>query len=356
MPNLFEPITVGNISIKNRVWVSPMCQYSAVDGVMQDWHAIHYGSLITGGSGLVMVEATGVTPIGRITPGCLGIWTDQQAQVLGELPNFAHKHGVKMGIQLAHAGRKASTDAPWRGGLPLNSDNGGWQTVGPSAVAFGNYPAPRELTVSEINQVRADFVAAAERALFAGFDVIELHVAHGYLLHEFLSPISNKRTDDYGGSFENRFRLLLEIAREIRVVISPARALFVRLSCTDWIEGGWTIEESVELARELKAVGVDLIDCSSAGTSPNAQIPVGPGFQVPFAQRIRTEAQIATSAVGMIDSAEQAQKIVESEQADAVMLGRAMLGNPRWPLQAAADLGVEVPWSSQYQRGVLRKS
>jgi len=355
MSNLFDPITVGNISIKNRVWVSPMCQYSAVDGVMQDWHAIHYGSFITGGSGLVMVEATGIRPEGRISPQCLGIWNDQQAQVLGELPNFAHKHGVKMGIQLAHAGRKASTSAPWLGGKPLDVADGGWQTVAPSAIAFGNYPQPRELSTSEINQLREDFVTAAERALFAGFDVIELHVAHGYLLHEFLSPISNQRTDEYGGSFENRIRLLIEIAREIRVVISPTRALFVRLSCTDWVDGGWTIDESVELARELKAIGVDLIDCSSAGTTPDAQIPVGPGFQVPFAQRIREEAVIATSAVGMIDSAQQAQQIIESGQADAVMLGRAMLGNPRWPLQAASELGIEVPWPSQYQRGVLRK-
>jgi len=356
MANLFDPITVGNISIKNRVWVSPMCQYSAVDGVMQDWHAIHYGAFITGGAGLVMVEATGVRPDGRISPGCLGIWTDQQAQVLAELPNFAHKHKVKMGIQLAHAGRKASTDAPWRGGRPLAVNDGGWESIGPSSIAFGNYPAPRALELNEIDQIRSDFVAAAERALFAGFDVIELHVAHGYLLHEFLSPLSNQRTDEYGGSFENRARLLLEIAREIRVVISPARALFVRLSCTDWVDGGWTIDDSVRLAALLKDAGVDLIDCSSAGTTADAQIPVGPGFQVPFAARIRAEAGIATSAVGLIDQAQQAQEIVSSGQADAVMLGRAMLGNPRWPLQAASELGAEVPWPDQYKRGVLRNS
>ncbi|NBY15976.1 MAG: NADH:flavin oxidoreductase/NADH oxidase [Actinobacteria bacterium] len=354
MPNLFDPIQVGNVSIKNRVWVSPMCQYSAIDGLMQDWHAIHYGSLITGGSGLVMVEATGVTAAGRISPNCLGIWSDAQAQVLSELPNFAAKHGVKMGIQLAHAGRKASCASPWLGGKPLSPSDGGWETVGPSQIAFGSYPAPKELTRSEVDQIRHDFVAAAERALFAGFDIIELHVAHGYLLHEFLSPISNQRTDEYGGSFHNRIRLLLEIVREVRVVISPARALFVRLSCTDWVAGGWTIEDSVLLAKELKRAGVDLIDCSSAGTTPDAQIPLGPGFQVPFANQIRMQAQILTSAVGMIDNAEQAQAIVEQGQADAVMLGRAFLGNPRWPLQAAADLGVEVPWPNQYQRGVLR--
>ncbi|NBU31606.1 MAG: NADH:flavin oxidoreductase/NADH oxidase [Actinobacteria bacterium] len=354
MPNLFDPIQVGNVSIKNRVWVSPMCQYSAIDGLMQDWHAIHYGSLITGGSGLVMVEATGVTAAGRISPNCLGIWSDAQAQVLSELPNFAAKHGVKMGIQLAHAGRKASCASPWLGGKPLSPTDGGWETVGPSQIAFGSYPAPKELTRSEVDQIRHDFVAAAERALFAGFDIIELHVAHGYLLHEFLSPISNQRTDEYGGSFHNRIRLLLEIVREVRVVISPARALFVRLSCTDWVAGGWTIEDSVLLAKELKRAGVDLIDCSSAGTTPDAQIPLGPGFQVPFANQIRMQAQILTSAVGMIDNAEQAQAIVEQGQADAVMLGRAFLGNPRWPLQAAADLGVEVPWPNQYQRGVLR--
>ncbi len=356
MSNLFDPIQVGNLEIKNRVWVSPMCQYSAVDGVMQDWHAIHYGSFITGGAGLVMVEATGVSPEGRISPNCLGIWTDSQAQVLAELPRFASKFGVAMGIQLAHAGRKASTATPWNGGKPVAIADGGWQSVGPSAIAFGEYPTPHELTESEIAKVRHDFVAAAERALFAGFEVIELHVAHGYLLHEFLSPLSNHRNDEYGGSFENRVRLLLEIVREIRVVISPARALFVRLSCTDWVDGGWELADSVALAKELKAAGVDLIDCSSGGTIPNAQIPVGPGYQVPFATEIRNQAQIPTSAVGFIDNAVQADTIISSGQADAVMLGRAMLGNPRWPLQAAADLGLPVPWPDQYQRGSLRSN
>ncbi|MBU6347804.1 MAG: NADH:flavin oxidoreductase/NADH oxidase [Actinomycetales bacterium] len=354
MPNLFDPIEVGNVKVKNRIWVSPMCQYSAVDGEMQDWHAVHYGALITGGAGLVMVEATGVTPQGRISPACLGIWTDKQAQYLSELPRFAQKFDVKMGIQLAHAGRKAGTAAPWQGGKPLAEDEGGWESVAPSAIPFGNYPTPHEMTLAEINQIRHDFVSAAERALFAGFDVIELHVAHGYLLHEFLSPISNQRSDEYGGSFEYRIRLLLEIVREIRVVISPARALFVRLSCTDWVPGGWELADSVELAKELKAAGVDLIDCSSAGSTPDAQIPVAPGFQVPFATAIREQANIMTSAVGMINDAHQAAAIIDSEQADAVMLGRAFLGNPRWPLQAAADLGLEVPWVNQYQRGILR--
>ena len=353
MSSLFDPISVGNIQVRNRVWVSPMCQYSAVEGMMQDWHAIHYGAFITGGAGLVMVEATGVSPQGRITPNCLGIWNDQQAQLLAELPNFAHKHGVKMGIQLAHAGRKASTAAPWNGGAPLSPADGGWQSVGPSESAFGNYPAPRALTLAEISEIRAQFVAAAERALFAGFDVIELHVAHGYLLHEFLSPLSNQRTDEYGGSFENRVRLLIEIAREIRVVISPARALIVRLSCSDWADGGWTIDESVELAKLLQKIGVDLIDCSSGGNVHDASIPLGPGYQVEFANRIRHEANIPTSAVGMITSAAQANDIIASGQADAVMLGRAMLGNPRWPLQAAQELGQPVPWPHQYARGVL---
>ncbi|NBV89959.1 MAG: oxidoreductase, partial [Actinobacteria bacterium] len=252
------------------------------------------------------------------------------------------------------AGRKAATATPWNGGKPLSKADGGWQTVAPSAIAFGEYPTPRELTAPEIAKLRHDFVAAAERALFAGFDVIELHVAHGYLLHEFLSPLSNQRTDEYGGSFDNRIRLLLEIVREIRVVISPARALFVRLSCTDWAPGGWELADSVALAKELKAAGVDLIDCSSGGTILNAQIPVGPGYQVPFATEIRNQAQIPTSAVGLIDDAVQADTIISSAQADAVMLGRAMLGNPRWPLQAAADLGLPVPWPNQYQRGSLR--
>jgi 2,4-dienoyl-CoA reductase-like NADH-dependent reductase (Old Yellow Enzyme family) len=353
MSKLFTPIKVGGIEIKNRAWVSPMCQYSAIDGLIQDWHAVHYGAFITGGAGLVMVEASAVKPEGRITPFDSGIWTDQQAQVLAEIPRFAHRHGVKAGIQLAHAGRKASIAKPWEGGLPVDPKDGGWKAEGPSAVAFEGYPEPRELSLAEIALLKNSFAAAAERALSAEFDVIEIHAAHGYLLHEFFSPISNKRTDEYGGSFENRIRLLCEIASELRLIIPSSHALFVRISASDWIEGGWSIQDSVELCRELKLRGVDLIDVSSAGISTAQQIKLGPGYQVEFAKKIHQETGIATSAVGAITTGQQAEEILSSGDVEAVMIGRAMLGNPRWPLKAAAELGEEIPWANQYARGVI---
>lgn len=353
MSKLFSPVTIGGVTFKNRVWVAPMCQYSAVDGLIQDWHAVHYGSFITGGAGLVMVEATAVRPEGRISLGDTGIWTDQQAQVLAEIPRFAHRHGVKAGIQLAHAGRKAGVHAPWKGGQPLTAEEGAWLSEAPSAVAFDGMQVPHELTESEIELIKADFVGAAERALGADFDVIEIHAAHGYLLHEFLSPLSNHRTDKYGGEFDNRIRLLCEIASGVRLVVPANRAVFVRISCTDWIEGGWDIEQSVDLARELQARGVDLIDCSSGGTALGAKIPVAPGYQVDFARRIHQETGIDTSAVGLITTGPQAERIVAAGDVAAVMIGRAMLGNPRWPLKAAADLGDDIPWPNQYARGVL---
>ena len=328
-----------------------MCQYSAVNGLIQDWHAVHYGAFITGGAGLVMVEAAAVHPDGRITHYDAGIWTDQQAQVLAEIPRFAHRFGTKAGIQIAHAGRKASTDTPWSGRGILTLEAGGWQSVAPSPIAFEGYLAPLELTLSEIALIRADFVAAAERAMSADFDVVEIHAAHGYLLHEFFSPISNKRTDEYGGSFENRIKLLCEIASEVRLVVPRSRALFVRISATDWIAGGWSIDDSVALARELQARGVDLIDCSSGGISTAQQIELGPGYQVEFARKIHEETGILTNAVGMITTGEQAEAILASDDIAAVMIGRAMLGNPRWPIQAAADLGDEIPWPNQYARG-----
>ena len=356
MSKLFSEVKVGGITFKNRAWVSPMCQYSAVNGLIQDWHAVHYGAFITGGAGLVMVEAAAVHPDGRITPYDVGIWTDQQAQVLAEIPRFAHRYGTKAGIQIAHAGRKASTDTPWSAGGPLLPSDGGWQSVAPSAIAFEGYLIPSELSLPEIALIRADFVAAAERAMSADFDVVEIHAAHGYLLHEFFSPISNKRTDEYGGSFENRIKLLCEIASEVRLVVPRSRALFVRISATDWIAAGWSIDDSVSLARELKARGVDLIDCSSGGISTAQQIEIGPGYQVEFARKIHEESGILTNAVGMITTGEQAEEILAYDDIAAVMIGRSMLGNPRWPIQAAADLGDEIPWPNQYARGFTLRS
>ena len=353
MSELFTPVQIGGVKVKNRAWVSPMCQYSAINGLIQDWHAVHYGAFITGGAGLVMVEAAAVRPEGRITPGDVGIWTDQQAQLLAEIPRFAHGHGVIAGIQIAHAGRKASIHAPWNGGSPVALADGGWQAEGASALAFDGYPNPRELTIPEIDLIKADFVAAAERALSADFDVIEIHAAHGYLLHSFLSPISNQRTDQYGGSLENRMRLLCDIAGEVRLVVPSNRALLVRISASDWVEGGWDIQDSVELARQLQARGVDMIDCSSGGNVATAQIPYGPGYQVDFAKQIQQESGLPTIAVGGIHSGNQAEEILKSGDVTALMIGRAMLGNPRWPLQAARDLGDEVPWPKQYVRGYL---
>lgn len=353
MSKLFSPIKVGGVEIKNRAWVSPMCQYSAVNGLIQDWHAVHYGAFITGGAGLVMVEATGVQEVGRITPFCPGIWTDKQAQVLAEIPRFAHRYGVKAGIQLAHAGRKGSVGKPWEGGKPVAHEDGGWETVAPSAIAFEGYPVPRELTLAEIAKLKADFASAAERALSADFDVIEIHAAHGYLLHEFLSPLSNKRTDEYGGSFENRIRLLCEIASELRIIVPSSHALNVRISATDWIEGGWDVEQSIELCRELKSRGIDLIDVSSAGLSMAQKLELGPAYQTPFAEKIHQETGIATCAVGSITTGPQAEEILQRGDVEAVMIGRAMLANPRWPAKAAADLGETVPWAHQYERAVF---
>jgi 2,4-dienoyl-CoA reductase-like NADH-dependent reductase (Old Yellow Enzyme family) len=356
LSKLFSEVKVGGITFKNRAWVSPMCQYSAVNGLIQDWHAVHYGAFITGGAGLVMVEASAVHPDGRITPADAGIWTDQQAQVLAEIPRFAHRYGTKAGIQIAHAGRKASMAKPWNGGESVLPADGGWQSVAPSPIAFEGCAAPVELTLAEIALLRADFVAAAERAMSADFDVVEIHAAHGYILHEFFSPISNKRTDEYGGSFENRIRLLCQIASEVRLVVPSSRALFVRISATDWIAGGWSIADSVALARELKARGVDLIDCSSGGISTAQQIEVGPGYQVEFARKIHEESGILTNAVGMITTGQQAEEILAFDDIAAVMIGRSMLGNPRWPIQAAADLGDEIPWPNQYARGFTSRS
>jgi len=354
MPHLFDPFTVKSITLRNRIGVSPMCQYSSEDGVANDWHLVHLGSRALGGAGLVIAEATAVAPEGRITPGDAGIWSDKHVEPLARINRFMKQHGAVAGIQIAHAGRKASAAVPWAGGAHLANDAGGWTTVAPSAVAFGGELAkvPHALSVDEIKGVQANFVAAAKRSLAAGYEWLELHSAHGYLSHEFLSPLSNQRTDSYGGSFDNRIRFLLETTRAVRKVWPENLPFTVRISCTDWAEGGWDIDQSVELARRLKAEGVDLIDCSSGGAVPHAKIPVGPGYQVPFAERIRREAGIATAAVGMITEAKQADAIIQSAQADLVLLAREELRDPYWPAHAAKALGhaAAVPPPKQYAR------
>lgn len=339
MSHLFDPLTLRGITMRNRIGVSPMCQYSAEDGFATDWHLVHLGSRASGGAGLVIAEATAVEARGRISPQDLGIWQDTHVAMLARINDFIKSQGATPAIQLAHAGRKASTAQPWKGGTPVSADQGGWQPVGASAIHFADgYPTPTELSTAEVRGIVEAFRSAAIRSDAAGFDVIELHAAHGYLLHSFLSPLSNQRTDAYGGSFENRIRLLVETAEATRAVWPESKPLFVRISCTDWVEGGWTIEESVELARRLKDVGVDLIDCSSGGSSPLAQIPIGAGYQTPFAERIRHEANIPTAAVGMITQPMQADEIVRNDRADLVLLARELLRDPYWPIHAAQAL------------------
>jgi 2,4-dienoyl-CoA reductase-like NADH-dependent reductase (Old Yellow Enzyme family) len=354
MSQLFTPLKIGDISFRNRIFVSPMCQYSSHDGKPNDWHLVHLGSRAVGGAGMVMVEATAVTPEGRISPSDSGIWSDAHAEAFQRITCFISEQGAVPAIQLAHAGRKASTDLPWRGGKRVPVDAGGWITLAPSALPFADdYPPPSELSSMELDDVIAAFVAAAQRAHDAGFQCIELHMAHGYLLHEFLSPLANQRDDDYGGSLENRMRLPLQVTAAVREVWPSGLPLLVRISATDWVEGGWDLEQSVELSRRLKEIGVDLIDCSSGGMVPNATIPAGPGFQTPFAECIRQEAGIATAAVGLITAPMQAEHILRTGQADAVFLARELLRNPYWPLHAAAALHDDVSWPVQYQRAKI---
>jgi 2,4-dienoyl-CoA reductase-like NADH-dependent reductase (Old Yellow Enzyme family) len=352
MSQLFTPIRLRELEFRNRVFVSPMCQYSAVDGVPNNWHLVHLGSRAAGGAGLVMVEATGVTPEGRISPRDTGIWSDAHRDAFAPIAQFIKQQGAVPGIQLAHAGRKASTDAPWLGGAPLGVDQGGWQPLAPSAVPFtAKHPVPRAMSPTDIETVVTAFADAAHRALAAGFEVVELHAAHGYLLHEFLSPLSNKRTDEYGGSLENRMRLPLHVARVVREIWPMRLPLLVRISATDWAPGGWDLAQSIEFSRALKIIGVDLIDCSSAALVADAKVPAGPGFQVPFAQAIRKEVAIATGAVGFITEPFQAEQIVATGQADAVLLARELLRDPYWPLHAAQKLGAAVDyWPKQYLR------
>ena len=351
MNTLFDPLTIGSVTFQNRVWVSPMCQYSAVDGLVGQWHSAHLNAFATGAPGLIMVEATGVVPEGRISIACPTINDDKHAGAFKPMIDFAHSHNVKMGIQLAHAGRKGSTMRPWDDHRMASAEEGGWQSVSSSAIAFHGYPEPRALTVDEIHQLTHDFAAAAKRAVDVGFDVIEIHAAHGYLLHQFYSPLANTRTDEYGGSFENRVRFLLETAMAVRAAIPASTPLFVRISATDWVDDGWNLVDSIELCTQLKALGVDLIDVSTGGNVHNAPIKATPGFQVPFAAAIRAEAKIMTGAVGLITEPEQAQYIIETGEADAVFLARAMIRNPRWALNAAEKLGVKIEWPHQLERG-----
>ena len=352
MDHLFTPLTIRGIELKNRIVVSPMCEYSSVDGFANDWHLVHLGSRAVGGAALIMTEATAVSPEGRISPDDLGLWKDGHIEKLQQIVAFIEGHESIAGTQLAHAGRKASHVSPWKGGkaLPAN-DPASWQTVAPSALAFReDEPLPSALDKAGIDKVINDFTVAAQRALKAGFKVIEIHAAHGYLLHEFYSPLSNKRTDEYGGSFENRIRLTVEIAESIRKVWPAELPLLVRISASDWTEGGWTIEDSVALAKVLKNKGVDLIDCSSGGNIPQAKIEVGPGYQVPFAEAIKKQTGILTGAVGMITTPQQAEEILSSSQADVIIMAREFLRDPYFPLHAAKALGVDVEWPIQYER------
>ena len=350
--NLFSPLTLRTISLPNRVGVSPMCQYSSEDGFATDWHLVHLGTRAVGGAGLVFTEATAITPEGRISPQDLGLWKDEHIPPLKRIVEFVHSQGSYAGIQLAHAGRKASTARPWERDGVVTPEQGGWTDVfAPSAIPFSNnYPQPKELDAGGIKRLIAAFRNATARVERAGFDVIEIHAAHGYLLHEFLSPLSNHRTDHYGGSFENRIRLLTEVVDAVREQWAESAPLVVRISATDWVEGGWDIEQSVELAKILKRHGVDLMDVSSGALLPYVRIPVGPGYQTPFAERIRKEAGIATAAVGMITDPAQADHIVRTGQADMVLLAREFLRQPYWALEAARDLDRPASWPVQYLR------
>jgi 2,4-dienoyl-CoA reductase-like NADH-dependent reductase (Old Yellow Enzyme family) len=352
MPHLFDPLTIRDLTLANRIMVSPMCEYSSSDGFANDWHLVHLGSRAAGGAALTMTEATAVTAEGRISPADLGIWSERHVEGLARIVRFVRSQGSAAGIQLAHAGRKGSTTLPWDGSLQaVPPSTGGWPVVGPTADAFSEaYPRPTALSAADIAGIASAFAAAAGRALAAGFDVVEVHAAHGYLIHEFLSPLSNTRSDAYGGSFENRVRLCLEIVDAVRRAWPDRCPVFVRISATDWTDGGWDLDQSVALAGLLRDRGVDLIDCSSGGNIAGAAIPVATGYQVPFAERIRREAGVRTGAVGLITSPRQADEIITSGQADCVLLARELLRDPYWPLRAARELGHAVPWPKQYLR------
>lgn len=354
MSKLFSPLIIKDVELKNRIVISPMCQYSAVDGFANDWHMVHLGSRAVGGAALIIQEATAVSADGRITPGDAGLYKDEHIEKWHSITKFIHEQGAVAGIQLAHAGRKASCSVPWDGGHQLEKKEGGWKTVAPSAIAFNlEDDAPQALEIEGILKVIADFKAAALRALHTGYKVIEIHAAHGYLIHQFLSPLSNCRTDVYGGSFENRIRLLIEIVRAVKTVWPQNLPLFVRISATDWVDGGWNIDEAVQLSSILKIEGVDLIDCSSGGLVPYAKIPWRPGYQVVFAERIKKETGILTSAVGLITEVQQAEHILKKGEADLILLGRQSLREPYFALQSADITGDDIAWPMQYLRAKL---
>jgi 2,4-dienoyl-CoA reductase-like NADH-dependent reductase (Old Yellow Enzyme family) len=356
MPHLFEPLRIREVEFPHRILVSPMCQYSCTEGLAQEWHLVHLGSRAVGRAAAVIAEATAVTADGRISPVDLGLWSDAHAEPLQRIFSFIAKQGSVPGIQLAHAGRKASTAEPWKGGKPLSPADGGWTPIyGPSAISFAEgYQVPRALTEAEIASVVQAFAAAARRARDAGAKLVEIHAAHGYLLHSFLSPLSNHRTDAYGGSFANRARIVCEVVTAVRKVWPKQYPLFIRISATDWTDGGWTVEDSVALAKLLNPMGVDLFDCSSGGNVAGVRIPIGPGYQVAFAEQIRRQAGVLTGAVGMITDPAQADQIVRSGQADVVFLARQFLREPYWPLLAARALGHEIQWPVQYDRAKLK--
>ena len=353
-PALFSPITLGSVTFANRLWISPMCQYQAVDGVVGEWHRAHIGALATGGAGAIVMEATGVVPEGRISIACPGLWSQEQADALKPIVAFAHSQGVKMGIQLAHAGRKGSTMQPWADHKIATKDEGGWEPVSASPLTFHGLTQPRELTFNEIEKLIRAFGEAAARAVSVGFDFVELHAAHGYLMHQFLSPLSNVRTDSYGGDFAGRTRLISEVVGEIRSQLPSGFPMTVRISATDWAENGWDIEQSIALAKELKTLGVNLIDVSSGGTVHDAKIPIGPAYQTPFAERIKNEVGIAVSTVGYIETPQLAESIVAEGRADVVMIARAALRNPRFPLMAASELDANVSWPKSIALGKPR--
>jgi 2,4-dienoyl-CoA reductase-like NADH-dependent reductase (Old Yellow Enzyme family) len=355
MSNFFKPLSIKSITFKNRIVISPMCQYSCVDGFANDWHLVHLGSRAVGGAALVIQEATAVCPEGRISPDDMGIWKDEHIEKLKAISKFIHAQNALFGIQLAHAGRKASHSSPWKGGKQLSQHEGGWQTAAPSAIAFteGTEP-PISLTIEAIQKLISDFTKASIRAVEVGYDVIEIHAAHGYLIHEFLSPLSNIRNDNYGGAFENRIRLLLEIVDAVQKAWPDNKPLFVRISASDWAEGGWNIEDSVALAKILKEKKVDVIDCSSGGAVRHQKIELGPGYQVPFAERIKKEAQMLTAAVGLITTAEQAEEILSAGKADLVLFARESLRDPYFALHAAKILGDDIQWPLQYERAKIK--
>lgn len=355
---LFEKYKIRGVEFRNRIWVSPMCQYSSEDGTPTDWHLVHLGSRAVGGAGLIIQEATAVSPDGRISPSDAGIWSDAHAEAYKRITKFIKENGAIAGIQLAHAGRKASTAEPWHGGKKVEENDGGWETIAPSAIAFADdYPMPREMTKADIKKTTEDFIEAAKRSVEAGFEVIEIHAAHGYLFHEFLSPISNQRTDEYGGSLENRVRFLLETARKVREVVPENLPFFVRISATDWKEGGWDLKQSVALCKELKEIGIDLIEVSTGGNVLDAKIPVAPNYQVSFAAEIRKQVDIATGAVGMITEAKQSEEILQSGEADAILIAREFLRDSYFPFTAAKELGENLHYvPKQYGRAIdLRK-